>query len=202
MEDRGEARAGCVFCMRGEQPAPLFEGEHLYIMPDKYPLVPGHTLAISRQHLPCFAAGSDEVLHELEEAIVTVRAFLQAAYGGQVQLWENGVAGQSVLHAHLHFLPSPRGAAPADLLAHADVTAVEGWQPVRERYRRDGCYRYAGFGECRYLIAGHSPALGLLRGYWQRELGLRWGGREWVRDAAPDEVLEVNRRWSLWQGGL
>lgn len=195
----GDSGMECVFCTRRDQPAALYEGAHLYIMPDKFPLVPGHTLVISKVHLPCFAAATEAVWQELEAAIATVRAFLEASYGDQVQIWENGVAGQTVLHAHLHLLPAPRGAAPAELIAHADVSPVDGWQPVREHYRRHGSYRYAGFGPARYLIAGRSSALAALRGYWQSELGLRWSGEDWIRDTAPGDVLEVCRRWSLWQ---
>lgn len=190
----------CVFCSRRSQPAPLLEGPLLYVMPDKFPLVPGHTLIICKAHLPCYAAAPDEVLEALAEASDIVGSFLREAYRSEVQIWENGVAGQTVFHAHLHLIPVPYAEAPAELAGHPDVSPVDGWEPVRTHYRQHGSYRYAGFGPERYLIHGHSPVMGVLRDLWQRELGLRWGGRDWLRETTPDDVLEVGRRWREWVG--
>lgn len=191
----------CVFCTRRDQPEALLEGRFVYVMPDKFPLVPGHTLIITRAHLPCYGAAADEVLQELEATVATVHAFLRHAYGGHMQVWENGVAGQTVLHAHLHLLPTRQGLVPPELVAHADVSPAVGWDAVRAHYGRHGCYRYAGFGPERYLIAGHSPVLAVLRSCWQRGLGLRWDGRDWVRTTTPHDVREVHRRWAQWQAG-
>ena len=63
----------CVFCTRRDQPALLFETRSLYVMPDKYPTVPGHVLIITREHLRCYALATQGVLDELEEAAGRVR---------------------------------------------------------------------------------------------------------------------------------
>ncbi len=188
----------CVFCTRAGQPPRLFETRRLYVMPDKFPLVPGHTLVISKAHLPCFAAAAPKVLQELEETVAYVSRFLRWAYAADVQLWENGVAGQTVFHAHLHLIPAPVDPAPAGLVGHADVRAISGWDAIREYYHRSGSYRYAVLGGGRYLIAGHSPVMAELRRHWQRLLGLRWSGRDWVRSTTPEDVDDVARRWAAW----
>ena len=56
----------CVFCARRDQPATLFETPSLYVMPDKFPLRPGHVLIIPKEHHRCYAATSISVLRELD----------------------------------------------------------------------------------------------------------------------------------------
>ena len=99
----------CVFCTRREQPEILFETRSLYVVPDKFPLLPGHVLVISKEHRRCHAEAPAEA--ELEAAAERARAFLQAAYGVPVLTWENGICGQTVYHAHLHVIPRFQGDA-------------------------------------------------------------------------------------------
>src|SRR5438552_2698886 len=71
----------CVFCHRRGQPEILFASERLYAVPDKFPLLPGHALVITRQHARCLAELDADGERELEEAADRVRAFLGHAYG-------------------------------------------------------------------------------------------------------------------------
>ena len=114
-------------------------------MPDKSPLKPGHILLISKIHLRCHADARPEALAELDEVAVKVRRFLKEAYRTESLVWENGVSGQSVYHAHLHLLPAPINNIPPEFDSHGDVTRIEGWQPVRERFARHGSYLYAEY---------------------------------------------------------
>jgi len=189
----------CAFCTREEQPAALFETAGLYVMPDKFPMTPGHVLIICRAHLPCFAAAPETLLEELEEAAGRVRRFLREAYGGAILAWENGVAGQTVFHAHLHLLPgAPPGVPPA--LEDAELVPIDGWEPVRRRFQRHGCYRYLAFGDDRRLLAGHSPAMARMRTFWEQQFPARWSEEqgEWVRATTPEDVCELGRRWAQW----
>src|SRR5437762_13300968 len=97
--------AECLFCSRDGQPAVLDETQSLYLMPDKFPLLPGHTLIIAKAHRRCFGDSLFEEHEELEALTERVRAFLTDAYGGPVWIMENGVSGQTVFHAHLHLIP-------------------------------------------------------------------------------------------------
>ncbi len=188
----------CVFCSRHEQPGALFEAPHLYVMPDKYPLIPGHTLIIAKAHLPCWAAAAPDLLRELEEAARTVRRFLSQAYAPGVLVWENGIAGQSVYHAHLHLLPVRIASVPQGLDECVDVAPVHCWADVTAYLARYGAYRYAEFGGERRVIAGPGPALEVLRPYWAEQFGLHWGHDGWVRATTPEDVRDVGRRWVAW----
>ena len=194
------AANGCVFCTRAENPTPLFETPTLYAMPDKFPLVPGHTLIVSKEHLACYGAADPETLRELDDAAATVRRFLRAAYGLPVVTWENGVSGQSVFHAHLHLIPLPSDAVPPAVAEHAEVAPIRGWDDVRGHYVQHRCYRYLEVAERRHLVPGYSPALGPFTGWLATVTGLEYGSRGWIKNTTPDDVREVRRRWQDWQG--
>ena len=193
---------GCVFCTRRDQPEVLLETKSLYVMPDKFPLLPGHTLIISRKHVRCYGAASPELWPEVDETAGRVRQFLTAAYAPEVVGWENGVAGQTVYHAHLHLLPLGAGGLPAELDEHPEVLPVDGWEPVRRHFARHGGYRYVQVGGERRLIAGPGliPPLETVRGWLCRVTGLECGPEGWVRATTPADVAELARRWGEWAG--
>ena len=193
----GSEADACVFCTRRDQPAPLFETPSLYAMPDKFPMRPGHTLLITKEHLSCLAAAPD-LIPELEEAAARARGFLEQSYGGAVLAFENGIAGQTVFHAHLHLLPSRIEGIPAELLGHDDVTRVEGWDGVRERFAREGHYRYAELGGNRYAIAGYSPVLRPARRLLAEATGLVWGEHGFPKATSSEDVRDLERRWYVW----
>ena len=169
-------------------------------MPDKSPLKPGHILLISKIHLRCHADARPEALAELDEVAVKVRRFLKEAYRTESLVWENGVSGQSVYHAHLHPLPAPINNIPPEFDSHGDVTRIEGWQPVRERFARHGSYLYAEYRGDRRLIVGYRPLMRQMRGLLERWTGAQWDGSDWIKLTIPEDVAEVGRRWETWAG--
>jgi diadenosine tetraphosphate (Ap4A) HIT family hydrolase len=172
-------------------------------MPDKYPLTPGHTLIISKDHLSCYGAASGELHAELEEAAEKASGFLRSAYGNPIFMWENGVAGQSVHHAHLHLIPFPGArddeVIPAEIGEHADVSAIDAWDAVRAHFDQHRSYRYLRFGAERRVLPGHSPVLRALVRWMSQGTGLRYGPRGWIKTTTPSDVIEANRRWEAWQ---
>lgn len=200
IETERHAQEECVFCTRAEQPAVLFETESLYVVPDKFPTRAGHTLVISKAHLPCYAA-APELLPELEEAKARVKRFLREKYGGALFSLEHGVAGQTVFHAHFHVSAVNRVPVPAEYLAHIDVEAVQGWQPVLERYAERGQYRLIEYEGQRYLIDGHSPSIASGLRWFAALTGMTWqDGRGWLKKTGPSDVRETGRRWKEWAG--
>jgi diadenosine tetraphosphate (Ap4A) HIT family hydrolase len=192
----------CVFCTREGQPEALFETAGLRVVPDKFPMTPGHILIIPKEHLPCLAAAPEGLLAEVEAAAARVRHFLREAYGSEAMAWENGVAGQTVPHAHLHLLPLPLAELPP-VFRDAELVPIDGWEPVRRHYERHGSYRYVAFRGERRLIAGYSPVMARLREFWEQHLPVRWdaGKRDWLRLTTPEDVREVGRRWAEWVKG-
>jgi diadenosine tetraphosphate (Ap4A) HIT family hydrolase len=155
--------AGCVFCSREEQPELLFETPSLYVMPDKFPLLPGHILIISKEHRRCHA--EHDLDAELDAAAARVRCFLRDAYGSSALAWENGVFGQTVYHAHLHLIPFRSEEVAPEVLAESGVARIAGWEPVRRQFARHGGYRYFDLGPERRFLIGADAGLPVV-GRW------------------------------------
>src|SRR5579864_7604055 len=111
----------CVFCTRHDQPPILFETHSYYVMPDKFPTAPGHTLIITKEHRRCHASAPAAVLEELDQAAADVRRFLSEAYELPVLTIESGVAHQTVFHAHLHLIPAALKSVPEELSRSSDA---------------------------------------------------------------------------------
>jgi diadenosine tetraphosphate (Ap4A) HIT family hydrolase len=194
----GPSTEDCVFCVRREQPEILFETRSLYVVPDKFPLLPGHVLVISKAHHRCHAETPAEAEEELEGAAERARVFLRAAYGVPVLVWENGVCGQTVHHAHLHLLPLAAEGCPAELEEHPEVWAVGGWEEVRTHFAQHGGYHYLELAGDRRLLRGNSSAVRAVQRWLAAVTGLQLGKAGWLKQTSESDVLECARRWRDW----
>jgi diadenosine tetraphosphate (Ap4A) HIT family hydrolase len=190
----------CIFCTGADQPDKLFETDRFYAVPDRYPLVPGHVLVISKAHLRCHAQIPPEWEEDLEAAAARVRGFLRAAYREPVLTWENGVAGQTVFHAHLHLLPLPAERFPDELGEPNGILKAAGWAAVRQHFAVHGGYRYMELATDRRIMPGHAPVPAAVRDWLAAVAGLQRAGDDWVRTTTPEDVREVARRWADWHG--
>ena len=117
--------SGCLLCdeVRGEYPLSLrlglyataadkviMETEHFLLLPDISPIVPGHSLLISKDHFPCFTQLPNSMLEEFRDARDKAVSRIAATYGEPL-LFEHGSSsdtrrsGVCVQHAHIHLLP-------------------------------------------------------------------------------------------------
>lgn len=190
---------GCIFCSRTDQPSVLFETAHFYAMPDKFPLLPGHILIISKPHLRCLAEAADPQLAELDQAADRVRKFLVDAYGGEPFTWENGISGQSVFHAHLHLLPCPRVELPQPLEAYEDVVPLDDWAALRAFFDQHGRYRYLDLRGQKFVIGSTGAAITALRRSLDGVGGLAWSADDWIKATSEADVGAVVERWRTYQ---
>lgn len=195
----GEPGAGCVFCHPEVQPPALAETAHVRLVPDKYPLLPGHLLVITREHLACLGAASAEVVAEVEAMAARARAFLVERYGAPLT-WENGVAGQSVFHAHLHLIPKPAALELPPTDGAGGWSPAGGLQDLREHHRRHGHYHYVELGAERRIMTPDGELIRRMRGTLARAAGIKPGDGRFVRATTPADVEEVARRWGDWAG--
>jgi diadenosine tetraphosphate (Ap4A) HIT family hydrolase len=94
----------CPFCNRAQTNAYLLcEGENFLVVADFAPVADAHILLIPKSHYPHLAAIPPELEVEFDAMKSHIGEFVQKQYG-RLTYWENGVFGQSVPHAHLHFL--------------------------------------------------------------------------------------------------
>jgi len=90
----------------------VYEDSHIYIAPDIAPLVCGHFLIITKEHLSSFGNANDDVFNALLRAKDFVKKQLLA--GTEVLFFEHGAviersAGSCIDHAHIHVIPAILG---------------------------------------------------------------------------------------------
>jgi diadenosine tetraphosphate (Ap4A) HIT family hydrolase len=158
-------------------------------------VAPGHLLLVSREHLPCFGAAAPPVLEELEAMAAAASSFVHQAYGVEPVLWENGGAGQTVFHAHLHVMPVALEALE-EVIESEDMTEISGWDEVRRHWLSRGPYHYLQFRGHRRLAEGNSAANWEFRRRVAIAAGMRYVDGRWVRPTTDADVADVQRRWA------
>jgi histidine triad (HIT) family protein len=101
----------CLFCnivKSGEGHPLTYEDELVVAFLDKYPLAPGHTLVVPRQHFENIFDVSDEILTRI--ILVSkklAKNFIEEGLATAVNIRHasGADAGQSVFHIHFHVLP-------------------------------------------------------------------------------------------------
>ncbi len=97
----------CVFCSL-DCSVYLAQNEHFFAIPDKYPVGKGHSLIISRRHIPDYFALSQEESKSLQEICCSLKELLDKRYspaGYNLAMNCGSAAGQSIPHFHLHVIP-------------------------------------------------------------------------------------------------
>ncbi len=66
----------------------------------------GYLLLIPSRHIPCLGDLKAEEITIFENILSQTIVFLEEEYQNGVTLFEHGIVGQTVKHAHLHLIPS------------------------------------------------------------------------------------------------
>ena len=117
LETGGENRkfeAGCLMC---ELPVDKFkildQNDLCLVLEDSYPVSEGHCLVIPRRHAPTFFEMNDREILAIQELLHRSKARLQemdhTITGFNIGMNCGKSGGQSVFHAHVHFIPRRDG---------------------------------------------------------------------------------------------
>lgn len=79
--------------------------KNFYVLHDGCPLLEGHLLIIPKKHIDCFLTLEKKLKKEFYELKNKTTIFLRDNYK-QLVIFEHGVVGQTIPHAHLHLLPT------------------------------------------------------------------------------------------------
>ena len=85
----------------------LYNDDLFWVVCDVHPLVEGHILIIPKEHIPTMGSLSDENFEKYIKLYSKVKSFINTFYG-EAGIFEHGTTGQTVFHAHTHFLPFNR----------------------------------------------------------------------------------------------
>jgi histidine triad (HIT) family protein len=105
----------CIFCkiISGEEPCfRLFEDAVTLAFMDIYPASDGHCLVIPKTHYPTIFEMPAENFAAVARTVIKIAAGVERAVrpGGLSLVQANGpIAGQSVMHLHVHVLPRHEG---------------------------------------------------------------------------------------------
>lgn len=103
--------ADCLFCkiIAGEIPAAkVYEDEHTFAFLDIKPVNPGHTLVVPKAHAVGIADASDDALVAVMRAVKKIAPGILGAVGADgynIGVNQGSVAGQLVMHLHVHVMP-------------------------------------------------------------------------------------------------
>jgi histidine triad (HIT) family protein len=109
--------SGCIFCMivSGNAPSfPVCEDELTLTFMDIFPVAPGHTLVVPKEHYENIFETPAEALAAVARATrrvaLAIRSELRPEGLGLYQL-NGAAAGQTVFHYHQHLIPRSQGEA-------------------------------------------------------------------------------------------
>lgn len=132
----------------------LLETPDFLLIPDISPVVPGHSLLITRIHVSCFADLPSAMRRDLQTTLERAVALVRASHGESL-LFEHGSAtphartGACVNHAHIHLLPTHTPAHHA-MSQFGGVTAIDAALPSHGL----GCGRGRNYLWCRSPAGG------------------------------------------------
>ena len=117
----------CVFCkiINRELPASIvFEDETCLVFLDIHPITEGHVLIIPKDHKERFTQLDNKVAgHLFQVGQKVLRAIEQSEVrneGANLFLSDGTVAGQEVMHSHLHIAPRFKGDGQRVGFSHSD----------------------------------------------------------------------------------
>ena len=121
----------CVFCDKIKNNNYFYENDKIIATYDAYPVSKGHCLIIPKRHFNNFFMATEEEKNAINKAIVDVKKIIDKEYkpdGYNIGVNVNKVAGQSIMHTHIHIIPRYTG----DM---ADPKGgVRGVIPLKQKY--------------------------------------------------------------------
>jgi len=105
----------CPFCHKDIKEISFMESKSFFVIYNRAPILPGHSMIIPRRHYTSILELTDEERHEMMdlgvEAIKGLRSVFQTnSFNWTLQEGES--AGQTVAHLHVHLLPRHSGDLP------------------------------------------------------------------------------------------
>ena len=123
----------CIFCDVKKQDI-IYENDYALVSYDSYPVSKFHSLIILKRHIKNFFDLNDKELNACNELIKKIKSKIEnddnLVEGFNLGTNAGSVAGQTIMHCHIHLIPRRRG----------DVEnpqgGVRGVIPLKQHYLR------------------------------------------------------------------
>lgn len=103
----------CPFCDLEKKEVIIAQNGTTYAVEDGYPVTPLHTLIIPRRHTLDYFTMTSQERHDAEDLIIYLRDKITSedptVLGFNIGVNCGKIAGQSVMHAHIHLIPRRNG---------------------------------------------------------------------------------------------
>lgn len=98
----------CVFCDRTKLEGRLIaENKSWYLIATLGQITDGgYTLIIPKRHVSCIGAMKEREIADIDDAFHATSNAINMEYGIRPIVFEHGIVGQTIQHAHLHLLPA------------------------------------------------------------------------------------------------
>ena len=106
-------KVDCPFCNLDEN-RQLFTNESAFVIADGFPVTRGHCLIIPKRHFQSLFEATPEEHSALWELVEQARQYLLNEYapdGFNIGINDGPVAGQTIMHLHIHLIPRYAGDA-------------------------------------------------------------------------------------------
>lgn len=142
----------CLFCLEREVHwgQNIYETENFKLRIGIGIIAPGHCMIVTKKHYPCMAAIPDSLDAEYLELKERVRKSIIKHFNAEPYINEYGVYGQSVPHAHTHFIPTEsKEYKKIDFIKERIIPAIKkhnipykitDFKGLKEIYKEDGQY--------------------------------------------------------------
>ena len=182
----------------------IFETENFFVNIGVGLVAPGHVMLIPKQHYDCCADICKNLRTEFETLAKLIFGKIETAFGAPF-LVEYGVFGQSVAHAHLHFIPKKRNAT-ADYRAYEicdvfeaikipdDIAArAASWEAAAAMKKRNGGYVFFNDGKRAVLFDRFEQELSY-RHLFNHQLMIKDIPARWQDITAAQERIDAVKR--------
>ena len=129
---------------------PLFENDCFWVVCDAHPLTEGHILIIPKKHVSCMGALDGNSFAGFKELYEKVLGFLNKTYG-QAGVFEHGITGQTVFHAHMHFLPFNKSAGKV-VPEKESAREISNLDELQREFNKENKYLFLAIGSKKFLV--------------------------------------------------
>lgn len=101
----------CPFCSVDRQKFAI-EGKTVFVIEDGFPVSPGHCLVIPKRHVESFFETSAEEQTDILTTLKVLKSRIDDQFhpdGYNIGVNDGRVAGQTVMHLHIHLIPRYSG---------------------------------------------------------------------------------------------
>lgn len=176
--------------------------DNFYVVCDVHPLVEGHLLIISKDHLSCAGTFYPELFTEFTALYKKFSDFVKITYGS-VSSFEHGITGQTVFHSHVHILPF--SAMPEQIVPENKLQPLYTIHDVLRIFRSDGKYLFFSIGDQMWNVDVSIGAPRFFRDRFANALGVpergNWKTMETnsgLMQHAQNEILSLNNKWKQY----